>query len=781
MADIEMDVDINRPLGGDLRAHDEIDFDMDMIDDLDQPRKDTDLNMDKDMREVDSATNHEASFQNGTIDEDVDIDVDVEDAGPDLENDDEMFGELAVETQQTDQVDVSQEYAQQNIVTAKAWTVVDDVEPPAAEEDHESPHEIDYEFEEIDPQQNSSEYKDTNGVTDQGTADIEHPTEVAGEETAPPAADAPVEKLETGTIADSVDVVEDDDHQEEYHGDHQEGAHFEEVDYEHHENTVENGSTQANDTDGLATKEGKDETHVGQEAESEFDELHGEAADGADSENSAEPQAHISDEQEANHDGSHVGAEEHKDGVELSNPEDVDESVAEPQSHEDFTHDFPAITVQYKGDEYPFFSTTSSGFFRETYVLDESMDKILRGFRDELANELTHEDELVFQVDELGLEFAESTGSEITSSITLRQILEIHDLLVKNQDPDGVRNLYAYLFVKPNASKRLEFLVESATQGKGLDEVIHLFESTVPPGPSLLESNDAVDETDEHLDAYDSHTDDAEQDQDERSRRYDGQDEEHNEHEQDNSEHHGGEDELGEDDTKNVEGDVANPELSHPEAYQDASNDAETHAEANDVEADDIEEGSAEADDGEMDSGNAELAVEQEQSEADDHDDSEANPYANLELDETDYVNNANDELEHEGGEEYDEQTTIATNVAEVETVHTSSTATLLDNDDAESVNIDIGANADADADADTEVHADVHEDQSTNGDKVEPAAPDEDDELAEIDWRDEDEIGAPEADAEATVTSPTAGKRARADDDEDDGEDEQDTKRRRP
>lgn len=200
--------------------------------------------------------------------------------------------------------------------------------------------------------------------------------------------------------------------------------------------------------------------------------------------------------------------------------------------------------------------------------------------------------------------------------------MEIHDLLVKNQDHDGVRNLYAYLFVKPNASKRLEFLVESATQGKGLDEVIHLFESTVPPGPSLLESNDAVDETDEQLDAYDSHTDDAEQDQEERSGRYDGQDEEHSEHhneqEQDYSEHHGGEDELGEDDTENVEGNVTGPETSHPETYQDASNDAETHdAEANDVEADDIEEGSAEVDDGEVDNGNAALAMEQEQSEAD--------------------------------------------------------------------------------------------------------------------------------------------------------------------
>lgn len=35
------------------------------------------------------------------------------------------------------------------------------------------------------------------------------------------------------------------------------------------------------------------------------------------------------------------------------------------------------------------------------------METLLAGFRDELVNEIAHEDELVFQVDELGLEFAE--------------------------------------------------------------------------------------------------------------------------------------------------------------------------------------------------------------------------------------------------------------------------------------------------------------------------------------------------------------------------------------
>lgn len=151
--------------------------------------------------------------------------------------------------------------------------------------------------------------------------------------------------------------------------------------------------------------------------------------------------------------------------------------------------------------------------------------------------------------------------------------MEIHDLLVKNQDPDSTRTLYTYLFVKPNASKRLESLIESATQGKGLDEVIHLFESTVPAGPSLLETNGVVDEVDEQLDGYDSHTDEAEQS---------------HEREEEHSEHHAGDDELENDAappterqdlSENAEDDVTEHEVDSS-AHQDALDDAEVNDEA---------------------------------------------------------------------------------------------------------------------------------------------------------------------------------------------------------
>lgn len=73
--------------------------------------------------------------------------------------------------------------------------------------------------------------------------------------------------------------------------------------------------------------------------------------------------------------------------------------------------EFPAVTVQYKGEDFPLFSITAEGFFTSTAVLDQNVASLLAGFREELANEIATEDELVFQVDELGLEYAEVSDS----------------------------------------------------------------------------------------------------------------------------------------------------------------------------------------------------------------------------------------------------------------------------------------------------------------------------------------------------------------------------------
>lgn len=80
------------------------------------------------------------------------------------------------------------------------------------------------------------------------------------------------------------------------------------------------------------------------------------------------------------------------------------------------------------------------------------------------------------------------------SQVTLTQILEVFDLLVKNQDPDGSRGLYTYLLTKPSATKRFELLVESAAAGRGLGDVAHCFETPIPHNTHVAHDVDPWDE-----------------------------------------------------------------------------------------------------------------------------------------------------------------------------------------------------------------------------------------------------------------------------------------------
>lgn len=82
----------------------------------------------------------------------------------------------------------------------------------------------------------------------------------------------------------------------------------------------------------------------------------------------------------------------------------------------DIEYHFPSITVQYKGEEFPFFSSSSEGFFTKISMLDAYIEALFIGFREALEDDILKDDMLVFQVDELGLEFTEvSTFSQLIS------------------------------------------------------------------------------------------------------------------------------------------------------------------------------------------------------------------------------------------------------------------------------------------------------------------------------------------------------------------------------
>jgi hypothetical protein len=190
--------------------------------------------------------------------------------------------------------------------------------------------------------------------------------------------------------------------------------------------------------------------------------------------------------------------------------EDLDDALdsimqsAHEHRHDDDMEDdeaaWPAVTVSYKGDEYPMFSPSDNlGFFSDTSILGSSMDSLLAAFRAELSEELDPNDELVLQIDELGLEYSESMDNKHLELVNLGQIIDLQSRLIMNQSADPSRGLYAFLFTKPNPSSRLRFLLEAAGAAKGLDAVARYFQPPVIEfAGAAMESHDTDSASEEY-------------------------------------------------------------------------------------------------------------------------------------------------------------------------------------------------------------------------------------------------------------------------------------------
>ncbi|KAL7905922.1 hypothetical protein GGI35DRAFT_125458 [Trichoderma velutinum] len=484
-----------------------------------------------------------------------------------------------------------------------------------------------------------------------------------------------------------------------------------------------------------------------------------------------------------------------------------DESLSQPEEPTSDEHEFPAITVQYKGDEFPFFSQDKTqGFFSDVSVLDHSMESVLAGFRVELENEIAAQDELVFQVDELGLEFTEATEQKSLAAITLRQVLEVFDLLVKNQDPDNSRVLYTYLFTRSNTSKRFEFLAESAAAGKGLDEVIHLFESPFGHHHAAVDAHHGHEHDDDHDEA--SETNDAtethesvEDDDENGENAADNGSEESEASEEDEDEEEEEPSAIEEQPVDAVDQDEEEEE--EEEVEEEEEEDEEEEEEEEDEEEDedfmrDTEDFIAEVEEianqeGDYsDGGDGEYKDEQLQavvveavnhsdsahanadapeapdatySYDDEDDDADANPFIHLELQETMANDGAEiqyEEIVHvEGGDESSHQIPMHPMDEYIDSNEpdTGTTNTLADNAEVISTLLDIGTVQGLD-------------EEITNEDLA------FDDEMPEIDWR--DGLDATD-DAKTDMPTPSGLPKRRRTEDEQGAEDEQDVKRRRP
>lgn len=161
--------------------------------------------------------------------------------------------------------------------------------------------------------------------------------------------------------------------------------------------------------------------------------------------------------------------------------------------------ELPEVIVTWHGVDYPLFydSPGSEGkqcFFEDTSLLQCAMEQLLASFRQELSSDLASTDELVLQINEMGLEFAESTDPEHYRDITLGSVMQVFNDLVRNKDPEASRPLYIYLITRTKCSTRWQSLIEDAYQGKNIDEVSIYFSVDQGTAEKVSDHGESLDE-----------------------------------------------------------------------------------------------------------------------------------------------------------------------------------------------------------------------------------------------------------------------------------------------
>ncbi|KFX85702.1 hypothetical protein V490_09468 [Pseudogymnoascus sp. VKM F-3557] len=132
------------------------------------------------------------------------------------------------------------------------------------------------------------------------------------------------------------------------------------------------------------------------------------------------------------------------------------------------------ITVGYQGSEYALVASSESDdpdsyFLKDPSVLKEPLSALFAVLRDILHDEIPTGDELVFTIDDLGLETCET--STANAEISFSQIVDLHTTLIRNDSKDTLPPLFVTLATKSEFGRFFANLVEDARQGKGLQEV----------------------------------------------------------------------------------------------------------------------------------------------------------------------------------------------------------------------------------------------------------------------------------------------------------------------
>ncbi|CAK7225096.1 hypothetical protein SEUCBS140593_005787 [Sporothrix eucalyptigena] len=286
-------------------------------------------------------------------------------------------------------------------------------------------------------------------------------------------------------------------------GEHREHEEHDQGEYDHEDGSNANDEDNEDDADIAEVKEEEDDV--------EEDEDEDEDEDDDDDENQRQ---HIEVDQDDS-DGT---------GQDYDGDEDDDEDSPSETSLSGLRNMYPAssydVVVTWGEQVCPLFKTPDvedpDSFYLEDYeAMNYPLSKFLQTIRSSISSWVHGSDEIYIRVDDLGLEFGETTTEALLSQVTFHNLLALHNTLVKNDDASETKGVHITLGTRSNCLLRLKDLVSGAGVGKGLSSFqsvsSRMDESSDESPEAEGESDDSSPDV-EIEDAFDEEDEDGEED-----------------------------------------------------------------------------------------------------------------------------------------------------------------------------------------------------------------------------------------------------------------------------
>ncbi|OAA68141.1 hypothetical protein SPI_00336 [Niveomyces insectorum RCEF 264] len=293
------------------------------------------------------------------------------------------------------------------------------------------------------------------------------------------------QQAEQGGNNDHIDFefeVEGDENKGYEHGesgeeDEEEGKRAPEIDdYDHESSMQQRSSVQGTEEDeneeAGETDEEEEDDDEEEEAKLERDENYHRQTAKSDHDESDETGPHYDDEDDEN--------DENDENEEDDFDEDEDSVSPSGSWHAGFDrlqNFYPKSTFDVMvtwGDQVcPLFKAPNdddpdSFYLEDPEALNYPLSKFLQRIRGSIASWVNGGDEVFIRVDDLGLEFGETTTEALLNQVTFLNLLALHNTLIKNDDSTALKSVHITLGTRPNCLLRLKELVNGAGSGKGL-------------------------------------------------------------------------------------------------------------------------------------------------------------------------------------------------------------------------------------------------------------------------------------------------------------------------